>query len=160
MRGCSFLFLIFFVVLVRPVCAGLTWETTYREVRVPGNQREVLADFAFKNETGAPLVISSIQTSCGCTEGKVDKKEILPGETAAVHVQFHIGSRKGEQVKSIVVRTTDRVSQSLILRTLIQETVSFSQKEFNWPAGAPATTKDSIVEVDPASGAKLLGVES
>ncbi len=160
MRGFQVPYLIFFVLLIQPVFAGLTWDTAYREVRVPGNQREVLADFGFKNETGSPLVISSIQTSCGCTVAKVDRKEVAPGESAAVHVRFDVGSRKGEQVKSIIVRTSDRVSQSLILKVLVQETIAFSQKEFTWSAGAPATTKDSIVEVDPASGAQLLGVES
>lgn len=160
MRGFQVLSLIGLIFWIQPVFAGLTWETTYREVRVPGNQREVLADFGFKNETGSPLGISSIQTSCGCTVAKVDRKEVSPGEAAAVHVRFDIGSRKGEQVKSVVVRTSDRTSQTLVLRVLIQDPVSFSQKEFTWAAGAQAVPKDSIVEVDPASGARLLGVES
>ena len=43
--GCS----VFFVSLVPPAFAGLVWETTYREIRVPANEKEVLADYGFKN---------------------------------------------------------------------------------------------------------------
>ena len=151
-------FLIFFVLLVQPVFGGLTWETTYREVRVPANQKEVLADFGFRN-TGADRVdISSLQTSCGCTSAKVDSKQVLPGEAGAVHVRFDVGGRKGEQVKGVAVRTSDRAKQSLVLRVLIQDSVSFSQKEFVWVSGSPATPKESIVEVEP--GARVVGAES
>jgi len=150
--------LIFFVSLLPPAFAGLTWETTYREIRVPANQKEVLADFGFKNAGPEQVDISSLQTSCGCTSAKVDSKQIAPGESGAVHVRFEVGGRKGEQVKGVVVRTSDRAKQSLVLRALIQDPVAFSQKEFVWASGTPATPKESIVEVEP--GARIVGVES
>jgi hypothetical protein len=138
--------------------AGLAWETTYREIRVPAGEKEVLADYGFKNTGTAPVDISSLETSCGCTVAKIDKKQIAPGETGAVHVRFDIGNRKGEQVKGVVVKTSDHVKQSLALRVLIQDPVAFSQREFVWNSGAAATPKESIVEV--AAGARILGVES
>lgn len=150
--------LIFFVSLWVPAFAGLTWETTYREVRVPANQKEVLADYRFKNTGPERVDVSSLQTSCGCTSAKVDSKQIAPGETGAVHVRFEVGGRKGEQVKGVVVKTSDHAKQSLVLRALIQEPVAFSQKEFVWTSGAVATPKESIVEVE--SGARITGVES
>ena len=150
--------LFFSVSLLSPAIAGLTWVTTYREIRVPANQKEVLADFGFKNTGTERVDISSLQTSCGCTSAKVDSKQILPGESGAVHVRFEVGGRKGEQVKGVVVRTSDRAKQSLVLRALIQDTVAFSQKEFVWTSGAPATPKESIVEVEP--GTRIVGVES
>lgn len=139
---------------------GLIWETTYREVRIPAGQKEVLSDFAFKNTGDSPVNISSLQTSCGCTVAKVDQKDIPPGGTGAVHVRFDVGGRKGEQVKSVIVKTSDRTKQTLILRVFVQESVSFSQKEFVWNSGTLPTEKESIIEVDPASGARILGVES
>jgi hypothetical protein len=152
------IFSIFFVLLAQPVFAGLIWETAYREVRVPADQKEVLADYGFKNAGSERIDISSIQTSCGCTSAKVDSKQILPGESGAVHVRFDIGGRKGEQVKGVVVKTSDRAKQSLVLRVLIQDSVAFSQKEFFWASGTPATTKESIVEVGP--GARIVSAES
>ena len=152
------IFSIFFGLLVQPAFAGLIWETSYREVRVTANEKEVLADFGFKNTGSERIDISSMQTSCGCTSAKVDSKQILPGESGAVHVRFDVGGRKGEQVKGVVVKTSDRAKQSLVLRVLIQDPVSFSQKEFLWASRTPATPKESIVEVE--SGARIVGVEA
>ena len=149
---------IFFVSLLPPAFAGLVWETAYREIRVPANQKEVLADFGFKNAGLERVDISSLQTSCGCTSAKVDSKQIAPGESGAVHVRFEVGGRKGEQVKGVIVRTSDHAKQSLVLRALIQDPVAFSQKEFVWASGTPATPKESIVEVEP--GTRIVGVES
>jgi len=150
--------LIFVASLMQSAIAGLVWETTYREIRVPANEKEVLADFGFKNTGTDPIDISSLETSCGCTVAKIDKKQIAPGETGAVHVHFDVGNRKGEQVKGVVVKTSDHVKQSLVLRVLIQDPVAFSQKEFVWNSGGAATPKESIVEL--AAGARILGVES
>ncbi|MCX6970804.1 MAG: DUF1573 domain-containing protein [Verrucomicrobia bacterium] len=144
--------------LMHSAYAGLVWETTYREIRVPANEKELFADFGFKNTGTAPLDIASLETSCGCTVAKIDKKQIAPGEAGAVHVRFDIGSRKGEQVKGIVVKTSDRTRQTLVLRVLIQDPVAFSQREFVWSSGGPATPKESIVEL--GAGARILGVES
>lgn len=149
---------IFYVLLLPPAFAGLVWETTYREIRVPANQKEVLADYGFKNTGTDRVDISSMQSSCGCTSAKVDSNQILPGQTGAVHVRFDIGGRKGEQVKGVIVRTSDRAKQTLTLRALIQEPVAFSQKEFVWASGTPATPKESIIEVE--AGARIVGVES
>ena len=149
---------IFLASLAPPVFAGLLWKTKYCEIRVPANQKEVVADFGFKNDGAAGVEISSLQTSCGCLVAKIDKKQVASGETGEVHVRFDVGGRKGEQIKSVIVRTSDHAKTTLVLRALIQDPVSFSQKEFVWASGALATPKDSIVEVDP--GARILGVES
>ncbi|MEI6492212.1 MAG: DUF1573 domain-containing protein [Verrucomicrobiota bacterium] len=145
-------------IILQTARAGLTWETTYREIRVPANQKEVLAEFEFKNATSSPLVISSLETSCGCTTAKVDSKQIQPGEKGAVHVRFDVGGRKGEQVKGVIVKTSDHAKQTLTLRVLIQDAVSFSQKEFVWGSGSQAMSKESIIELEP--GARIVGAES
>lgn len=150
--------LISFVSLVSPAFAGLTWETTYREIRVPAGEKEVLADYGFKNTGPERVDITSIQTSCGCTSAKVDSKQIAPGESGAVHVKFDVGGRKGEQVKGVVVKTSDRAKHSLVLRALIQEPVSFSQKDFAWSSGSSPMPKESIIELAP--GTMVVGVES
>lgn len=153
----SLLFCLFLTFLL-PAFGGLTWDTTYREIKVPSGQKEVLTDYVFKNSTSAGIEISSMQTSCGCTAAKIDKKQIAPGESAAVHVRFDVGNRKGEQVKSVVVKTSDQAKQTLILRALIQDPVAFSQKEFVWRSGTPGVERDSMVEV--GAGAQILGAES
>lgn len=140
------------------VFGGLVWDVTQREIHVPLGQKEVLTEFPFRNPNPDPVEILSLQTSCGCTLARVDKKQIAPGESAAVHVRFDIGNRKGEQIKSIIVKSSDQIRQGLILRVWIQDPVSFSEKEFVWKVGEPGVGKPTLVEVH--SSARILGVES
>ena len=108
-----------FSLLAPQAFGGLTWAATQQDLEVPADQKTVLVDFAFKNEGPDVVEISSLQTSCGCTAATVESKKIAPGESGSVHVKFAVGSRKGEQVKSVIVRTSDKAKQSLILKMRI-----------------------------------------
>ncbi|MEM6515906.1 MAG: DUF1573 domain-containing protein [Bacteroidota bacterium] len=44
--------------------------------------------FSFINTGNAPIVISKIKTSCGCTIPSYEKKAILPGETSDISVKY------------------------------------------------------------------------
>lgn len=44
--------------------------------------------FQIKNEGSLPLVIQTINTACGCTTAKYDKKPIAKGETATVILEY------------------------------------------------------------------------
>ena len=101
--------------------AGLEWETTFHEVRPAPGEKFATADYKYRNTGTDTQKISGIQTSCGCTTAKADKKEIPPGDTGVVQVRFDFGNRKGEQVKMAAVRTSDRVTHKLILRVFLPE---------------------------------------
>jgi len=113
-------FLIFFLfAFLRPAFAGLEWETTFREVRVEPTEKSVIVVFPFRNTGGEALRIAGIQTSCGCTSAKADCEEVPAGGKGSVEVRFDIGKRKGEQVKGVIVRTSDREKHKLVLRVLL-----------------------------------------
>ena len=44
--------------------------------------------FKFKNTGNAPLVISKVTTSCGCTVPKKPEAPILPGESGEIEVEY------------------------------------------------------------------------
>jgi len=46
------------------------------------------ASFKIKNTGKDPLVIQSVNTSCGCTAAKYDKKPITQGETTIVVLEY------------------------------------------------------------------------
>lgn len=50
-----------------------------------GNRVET---FFVKNTGNALLKISSVSTSCGCTDAEVDEEEILPGEQTKLTVTY------------------------------------------------------------------------
>jgi len=60
-------------------------------------------NFRFTNTGKSDLVISSVQTTCGCTVPKFTKKAIKPGEGDMIKVTFDSSNRKGMQNKIVTV---------------------------------------------------------
>ncbi len=77
--------------------------------------------FPFTNTGDAPLIISSVVGSCGCTIPKnYPKGKILPGEGGELEVSFDSDNKWGEQVVTINVTTNALPSLTqLIIRTNI-----------------------------------------
>lgn len=68
---------------------------------------ELKHNFSFTNKGGGLLTIQQIQTSCGCTVAKVEKKSYKPGESGKIHVTFSTQGRTGPQKKTITVESND-----------------------------------------------------
>jgi len=58
--------------------------------------------FTFSNTGNAPLIISNVKTSCGCTVPTYSKEAILPGETGEIKVKYDT-KRMGAFSKTITV---------------------------------------------------------
>ncbi len=104
-----------------PAFAGLEWETLRRDVRPAAGEKVVAVSFPFRNSGDAPVKITGIQTSCGCTSAKADLTDIPAGASGAVEVRFTVGRRTGEQIKGIIVRTSDKQKHKLLLRVELPE---------------------------------------
>jgi hypothetical protein len=59
--------------------------------------------FEFNNAGQAPLVISNVQTTCGCTASEWSKEPILPGKTGQIKATFNSAGKIGRQNKVITV---------------------------------------------------------
>ncbi|MEZ5197677.1 MAG: DUF1573 domain-containing protein [Bacteroidales bacterium] len=70
--------------------------------------------FKFKNTGKSDLIISQVNTTCGCTVPEFPKTPIKPGEEKYVKVKFDSGGRKGVQNKSATVVTNCQPSSSVI----------------------------------------------
>ena len=58
--------------------------------------------FTFKNKGRAPIVITDIKTSCGCTVASKPNAAVMPGQTAEIGVTYKT-SRVGAFTKTITV---------------------------------------------------------
>lgn len=63
----------------------------------------VVCDFFFKNIGSKDLVIKNIETSCGCTAVKWDKKPVRIGGESHITVEFDSKGRYGKQYKVITI---------------------------------------------------------
>lgn len=70
--------------------------------------------FKFKNTGKSDLIISQVNTTCGCTVPEFPKTPIKPGEEKYIKVKFDSSGRKGVQNKSATVVTNCQPSSTVI----------------------------------------------
>ena len=59
--------------------------------------------FNFTNDGDAPLVISNVLTTCGCTASSWPREPILPGKSSQIDVSFNSAGKIGHQNKVITI---------------------------------------------------------
>jgi len=64
-------------------------------------------DFTIENTGDAPLNISRVKTSCGCTASDVQKSVLAPGETTALKVEYNTEGRPGRFTKKVTIFSDD-----------------------------------------------------
>jgi len=85
--------------------------------------------FVLKNESEKTLTIKDVNTSCGCTASKVEKKILLPGESTEIEVQFNSKGYSGPVQQYIYVHT-DSLDKPII-RFIIKAEVIKSKDTVN-----------------------------
>jgi hypothetical protein len=71
--------------------------------------------YIFENTGDAPLVLTAVETTCGCTAAKTWPKEpIAPGEKGRIDIQFNSDKRIGTQNKSITVVANTRPAKTVL----------------------------------------------
>jgi len=63
--------------------------------------------FAVRNMGGAPLNITRVQTSCGCTAAVLDHQYLKPGEETRLKVTFDPRGRHGAQTRTVWIHSND-----------------------------------------------------
>ncbi len=69
--------------------------------------------FEFTNEGQTPLIISSVQASCGCTTPDYPKQPIKPGESSKIEVVFNTSNQPGMQHKVITMISNANPNQTI-----------------------------------------------
>jgi hypothetical protein len=59
--------------------------------RVEKNSDDGVRSFEFTNTGDAPLIITSAQSTCGCTVPSYPKEPIMPGKTGKIDVKYNMG---------------------------------------------------------------------
>lgn len=72
--------------------------------------------YTFRNTGQDDLVIESVKASCGCTATAPKDKIIKGGQSSEIVATFNSSGRRGNQKKSITVRTNDPDNGVLVLR--------------------------------------------
>ncbi|HKZ38897.1 MAG TPA: DUF1573 domain-containing protein [Chryseolinea sp.] len=100
---------------------SFSWNlTAYDFGKIPLN-KPVTHEFKFTNTGNAPLVISSVQASCGCTVTEYSKDPIAPGGEGFVKATYN-ASKVGVFSKSVTVNANaeESVVQLIIKGEVIE----------------------------------------
>ena len=97
---------------------SIAFEDTLISLGIITEGTQAEASFAFKNSGTAPLVLSDVSTSCGCTLAEQwPRAPIAPGETAEIAVRFDSRNRVGSNRKEIFVVTNAVPSTTTLVVT-------------------------------------------
>lgn len=72
-------------------------------------------DFEFSNQGNAPLLISNVKTTCGCTVPSYPKEPIMPGQTEIIKVTYNAAKLGTFNKKITVLSNADEASYSLTI---------------------------------------------
>ena len=84
--------------------ALITWKSTDINLGEIVQNKPVTIDFEFTNTGEGPVIITSVQASCGCTATNYAKTPVLPGETTKITAVFNAAA-KGAFKKQVTVVT-------------------------------------------------------
>ena len=93
--------------------------------------------FEFTNTGDAPLVISNVQSSCGCTVPSKPTEPILPGKTGKIEVKYNMNTgpiRKTITVESNAINVEDgRVVLKIKGEVVVKPVVNLLEKKTKSP---------------------------
>ena len=89
-------------------------KTTFNLGLVQEDGGKVTREFKLTNKGKAPLLIKHIETTCGCTTPKWNRKPILPGDSSTITVTFNPKDRPGPFVKTISVYSNGKTGSFIL----------------------------------------------
>lgn len=123
----------------------------------------IKADFKIRNTGSAPLEITQVRPTCGCTVAKHDRL-IAPGATGTIHAEVETAAFSGPNSKAILVFSNDpdNPQVNLIVKFDSRAFVEVFPKpllSFNVLQGEPATDKVVVATAD-GSPLRITGADT
>ncbi|GHV25787.1 hypothetical protein FACS1894176_05190 [Bacteroidia bacterium] len=75
---------------------------------------KVSAIFVVTNKTNAPIVLTNVRSSCGCTTPDWTKTPIEPGKTGTVTATYDPAGRPGPFEKTVTISTSGNPDRLLV----------------------------------------------
>lgn len=91
----------------------LTFETDEIDYGTIKQNADGLRVFKFTNTGNAPVLISNVKTSCGCTVPEYSKEPVMPGESGEIKVKYAT-NRVGAFTKTITVMSNAKNSKKIL----------------------------------------------
>ena len=114
----TFIFLLFafftFQLYAQEKTAKIEFETTVIDYGTIEKGADGVRVFKFKNTGNAPLVVTSVKSSCGCTVPKKPEAPVLPGETGEIEVKYD--TKRVNPIRKTITVTSNAETPTVALK--------------------------------------------
>ena len=114
----TFLFLLFafftFQLYAQEKTAKIEFDTTVIDYGTIEKGADGVRVFKFKNTGNAPLVVTSVKSSCGCTVPKKPEAPVLPGETGEIEVKYD--TKRVNPIRKTITVTSNAETPTVALK--------------------------------------------
>lgn len=98
---------------------SIKWKAEEMDLGEIQQNKPVSVDFEFKNTGNAPVLITNVQASCGCTTANYSKTPILPGESTKITATYNAAA-KGNFKKTVTVTTNaEETPRVLVIKGIV-----------------------------------------
>jgi uncharacterized protein DUF1573 len=92
----------------------MTFETTYHNFGKIEQGEVVKYDFKFKNMGDAMLIITSVNSTCGCTIPSFPTDPVMPGNSGVISVEFNSRGKSNIQKKPITIMANTNPRETVL----------------------------------------------
>ena len=92
----------------------IEFETTVIDYGTIEKGADGIRVFKFKNTGNAPLVVSAVKSSCGCTVPKKPEAPILPGEDGEIQVKYD--TKRVNPIRKTITVTSNADTPTVALK--------------------------------------------
>ena len=100
--------------LAQEKMAKIEFETTVIDYGTIEKGADGIRVFKFKNTGDAPLVVSAVKSSCGCTVPKKPEAPILPGEDGEIQVKYD--TKRVNPIRKTITVTSNADTPTVALK--------------------------------------------
>ena len=113
-----FIFLLFafftFQLYAQEKTAKIEFETTVIDYGTIEKGADGVRVFKFKNTGNAPLVVTTVKSSCGCTVPKKPEAPVLPGENGEIEVKYD--TKRVNPIRKTITVTSNAETPTVALK--------------------------------------------
>ncbi len=98
----------------------ISWDAKTFDFGQLKQGEKTTTSYSFTNTGDAPLVISNVQITCGCTATEWSRRPLAPKETSKITVTFNSAGKMGRQNKIItVISNAEKIEEQLTLSGVV-----------------------------------------
>ena len=120
--------------------------------------QEIVHRFVFKNVGTAPLIVSQVRASCGCTATTLTRGEVEPGGTGEIEARLRVPVMSGPTTKTITVTSNDPDEPSVTLSMkgkVVREIEVLPTDRVNFGRVTAEQADERRLQIQPSTDRKL-----